>query len=319
MKLIIQIPCYNEETTLPDVVRDLPRQIPGVDVVEYLVIDDGSTDMTVEKARELGVHHVIRVRPNRGLANAFQVGIDACLERGADIVVNTDGDNQYCGEDIPRLIEPILRGEAEIVIGERPIGTTEHFSPAKKALQRLGSWFVRQLSRTDVRDAPSGFRAFSRDALIRLNLLNDYTYTIESIIQAGRKRIPITNVRIRTNPKTRDSRLMRSLPSYIAHSLATMLRVWLTYSAMRVFLAAASVFILVGLALGVRFLYFFAASRGQGHVQSLILAAILLFVGFQLVAIGLLADMLSTNRMLIERTGYERRRERRSGQDQTTD
>jgi glycosyltransferase involved in cell wall biosynthesis len=319
MKLIIQIPCYNEETTLPDVVRDLPRRIPGVDVVEYLVIDDGSTDATVEKARELGVHHIIRVRPNQGLANAFQVGIDACLERGADIVVNTDGDNQYCGEDIPGLIEPILRGEAQIVIGERPIGTTEHFSPVKKALQRIGSWFVRKLSRTDVRDAPSGFRAFSRDALIRLNLLNDYTYTIESIIQAGRKRIPIANVRIRTNPKTRESRLMRSLPSYLAHSLATMLRVWLTYSAMRVFLTAAAVFILVGLALGVRFLYFFAAGRGQGHVQSLILAAILLFVGFQLVAIGLLADMLSTNRMLIERTGYERRRERRGAEDHTTD
>lgn len=300
MKLIIQIPCFNEEATLPAVLADLPRAIPGIDVIETLVIDDGSTDRTVAIARELGVNHIIRLGRNHGLAAAFRAGINACLVLGADIVVNTDGDNQYCGQDVPKLVQPVLAGEAEIVVGERPIATTEHFSPLKKALQRFGSWMVRRLSQTPVRDAPSGFRAFTRSSLMQLNLLSDYTYTLESLIQAGRKRIPIVSVPIRTNPKTRESRLMKSTASYVSHSLATMLRVWLSYSAMRVFLSAAVVFITSGLALGTRFLVFFFRGQGQGHVQSLILVAVLLFVGFQLVVIGLLADIVSVNRRLLE-------------------
>lgn len=307
MKLIIQIPCYNEAETLPLVVRDLPRDIPGIDEVEYLVIDDGSLDNTVEVARQLGVHRIIRLSPNRGLAAAFRAGVDACLERGADIVVNTDGDNQYDGRDIPKLVQPILQGEAEIVIGERPIATTSDFSPTKKLLQRLGSWFVRKLSGTQVRDAPSGFRAFTREALLQLNLTSDYTYTLESIIQAGRKRIPIANVKIRTHAKTRESRLMRSIPSYISYSLGTMLRVWLAYAAFRVFITAGAVFGLAGVGLGVRFLFYLFRGEGQGHVQSLILLAVLLFAGFQFVVIGLLADMISMNRRIIENANREAR------------
>ena len=307
MKLIIQIPCYNEEQTLPSVVKDLPRSIPGIDVIEYLVVDDGSTDRTVDVARELGVHHVLQLRSNRGLAHAFRAGIETCLQLQADVIVNTDGDNQYDGRDIPRLVEPILQGVAEIVVGTRPIGSIEHFSSLKRTLQRAGSWFVRKLSNTDVQDAPSGFRAFSRDALMRLNLVSDYTYTLESIIQAGRMRIPIISVPIRTNQKLRESRLMKSVASYLVYSLNTMLRVWMSYSAMRVFISTAAVFIILGVALGARFVYFLAVGQGQGHVQSLILAAVLLFVGFQLIVLGLLADLVSTNRKIIESVSYEQR------------
>jgi glycosyltransferase involved in cell wall biosynthesis len=313
VKLIIQIPCYNEEATLPEVVRDLPREIPGVDSIELLVVDDGSSDRTVEVARELGVDHIVRVRQNRGLAHAFRVGIRQCLEQGADIVVNTDGDNQYCGADVPKLVEPILAGRAELVVGERPIRDIEHFSPLKKLLQRLGSWLVRRLSQTDVADAPSGFRAFTRDALLRLNLLSNYSYTLESLIQAGRMRIPVANVRIRTNPKTRASRLMKNTASYVAYSLGTMLRVWLDYSAFRVFITTGIAFLLAGTALGIRFLYFLAHGQGSGHIQSLILLAVLVFIGLQLVLIGLLADRIGTNKLLVEHLGYDLRKWRYDG------
>ncbi|MFO7674729.1 MAG: glycosyltransferase family 2 protein [bacterium] len=308
MKLIIQIPCYNEEATLPAVLADLPREIPGVAAVETLVIDDGSTDRTVAVAHELGVDHIVRLGRNRGLATAFRAGVEACLALGADIVVNTDGDNQYCGADVPALVAPVLAREAEIVVGERPIDTTEHFSPLKKLLQRLGSWVVRRLSGTPVRDAASGFRAFSRLALERLNLLTDYSHTMELLIQAGRMRLPVAGVPIRTNRKMRESRLFHSLAGYVSYSAATILRVWLNYSALRVFLGAAALFLLGGVGLGVRFLYFFATGQGQGHVQSLILTAVLLFVGFQLVVIGLLADMVGSNRRLLESLMTEVRR-----------
>ncbi|MFO7639024.1 MAG: glycosyltransferase family 2 protein [bacterium] len=308
MKLIIQIPCYNEETTLPAVIADLPKEIAGVDAIETLVIDDGSTDRTLAVARELGVNHIVRLGRNRGLAAAFRAGVEASLALGADIVLNTDGDNQYCGADIPVLVAPVLAREAEIVVGERPIDTTEHFSPFKKFLQRLGSWVVRRLSGTPVRDAASGFRAFSRLALERLNLLTDYSHTMELLIQAGRMRLPVAGVPIRTNRKMRESRLFHSLAGYVSYSAATILRVWLNYSALRVFLGAAALFLLGGVGLGARFLYFFAVGRGQGHIQSLILTAVLLFVGFQLVVLGLLADMVGANRRLLESMMTEVRR-----------
>jgi glycosyltransferase involved in cell wall biosynthesis len=306
-KLIIQIPCYNEAATLPAVIRDLPRSLAGVGAVEYLVVDDGSADRTAEVARSLGVHHVVSLGTNRGLAAAFRAGIDACLERGADIVVNTDGDNQYCGEDVARLVAPIVEGRAGMVVGERPIQSTAHFSATKKLLQRFGSAVVRGLSGTKVKDAPSGFRAFSREALLRMNLTSDYTYTIESIIQCGRRGIRVESVPVRTNGPTRESRLMRSTGSYVGHSLGTMLRVWLSYSPLRIFLGAAAVFIAGGLGLSIRFLVLLAAGRGGGHVQSLILAAVLFFLGFQLVVIGLLADLVSVNRRLIEQLRYDQR------------
>ena len=300
VKLIIQIPCYNEAETLPAVIGDLPDSIPGVDVIETLVIDDGSTDSTGEVARSLGVNHTVRLPQNLGLARAFRAGIEECLALGADIVINTDGDNQYSGADIAKLVEPILAGRAEMVVGERPIESIAHFSALKKLLERAGSGVVRRLSGLKLRDAPSGFRAFARGALMRLNLQTEYSHTLETLIQAGRMRMAVVGVPVATNRRLRESRLMRSTTSYISYSAATMLRVWLKYSALRVFLGAAAVFIAGGLALGIRFLYFFSVGQGQGHVQSLILTAVLLFIGFQLVVLGLLADLISTNRQMLE-------------------
>jgi glycosyltransferase involved in cell wall biosynthesis len=300
VKLIIQIPCYNEASTLPDVISDLPKAIAGIDTIETLVIDDGSDDNTAEVARSLGVSRVLRLPRNLGLARAFRAGIEQCLALGADIVVNTDGDNQYNGADIPALVAPILAGTAEVVVGERPIESIAHFSPLKKSLQRWGSAVVRRLSGVPVRDAPSGFRAFTRAALMRLNLQTEYSHTLETLIQAGRMKLAVAGVPIRTNRKLRESRLMRSAVSYVSYSAATMLRVWLKYSALRVFLGAAAVFIAAGLALGIRFLYYYFIGHGQGHVQSLILTAVLLFIGFQLVVLGLLADLISTNRRMLE-------------------
>ncbi|WP_136516113.1 glycosyltransferase family 2 protein [Geomonas edaphica] len=299
-KLIIQIPCFNEEATLAVALTALPREIPGVDVVEWLIIDDGCTDRTVEVALRHGVDHVVRHSCNKGLAKGFIAGLDACIKAGADIIVNTDADNQYCADDIPVLIEPILTGRAEIVVGARPISAIQHFSPTKKALQKLGSWVVRQASNTDIPDAPSGFRAISRDAAMQLHVFNNYTYTLETIIQAGQKGMAITSVPIRTNQDLRPSRLVKSIPSYVKRSILTILRIFLTYKPFRCFAIPGFVFFSIGFLIGLRFLFYFYTGDGTGHIQSLILAALLMGNGFLLIIVGFLADLISVNRLLLE-------------------
>lgn len=302
MKLIIQIPCFNEEATLKTTLDDLPKSIPGIDRIEVLIINDGSRDRTVEVARENGVHHVVSFRRNRGLAKGFMAGLDACLKLGADIIVNTDADNQYCGEDIAKLVEPILEGKADIVIGERPIGETKHFSPLKKRLQRLGSKVVRMASDTEIPDAPSGFRAYSREAALQINVINEYTYTLETIIQAGRNRIAITSVPIRTNPELRESRLFGSMFGYVRKSSMTIIRAFMMYRPLQFFCSVGAVIFLAGFAIGVRFLvYFFAVpGGGSGHIQSLVLAAVLMMLGFQTFVVGLQADIIAANRKILE-------------------
>jgi glycosyltransferase involved in cell wall biosynthesis len=304
VKLIIQIPCYNEEATLPATLRDLPRTLPGVDAIEYLVVDDGSSDGTGEIAKELGVHHVIRHKANRGLATAFVTGLEAALAMGADVIVNTDADNQYYGEDVGALIRPILDGRADIVVGDRGVAALEYFSPVKRALQRLGSWVVQRAAGIPIPDATSGFRAFTREAALRLTVLSDHTYTLETLIQAGARRMLVAYVPVRTNPQTRKSRLIRSLPSFLALQAVTILRFYTMYRPLRVFMTAGAVLIALALVLGVRFLFFWAAGRGAGHVQSLILAAIFSIIGFQVCLIGLIADLVSLNRKMIEETLY---------------
>ena len=303
MKLIVQIPCLNEEETLPATLAALPRTLPGVDVVEWLVIDDGSTDRTSEVARAHGVDHVVRFGTNQGLARAFMAGLEACVKAGADIIVNTDADNQYDAADIPKLIEPILAGRAEIVVGARPIDEIEHFSPLKKLLQKLGSWVVRQASRTSIPDSPSGFRAISRNAALQLNVFSQYTYTLETIIQAGQKNIPITSVPVRTNPVTRPSRLIRGIPDYIRRSVFIIFRVFLLYRPLRSFFWMGMVFITPGFLLLVRWLVLFLLGEvhpGRTRAPGLILAAILIFVGFQLWTFGFVADLMAANRRLLE-------------------
>lgn len=302
MKLIIQIPCYNEEKTLPQTVHDIPRQIEGVEKVEVLIIDDGSEDQTVEAAIKAGVDHIVKNTCNKGLAQTFLVGLDASLRLGADIIVNTDGDNQYRGQDIPKLIGPILKGEADIVIGDRQTDKIPHFSSAKKKLQRLGSFVVRILSKTDVPDAVSGFRAFSRNAAMQMNIISSFSYTIETVIQAGKKNLAITSVPIGTNPKTRESRLFQSIPKFLEHSLITMIRTYAMYKPLRVFFYIGCLCIIGGLIPSIRFLFYYFMGQGGGHIQSLILAAILFIVGFQVFMIGLVADVISFNRKLIEET-----------------
>jgi len=299
-KLIIQIPCLNEGKTLPATIADLPRQVPGIDQVEYLVVDDGSTDDTVAVAKAMGVHHVIRFRRRKGLAAAFMAGIDASLKLGADYIVNTDGDNQYAGASIPVLLAPLLAGEADLVIGDRNIQTLQHMSATRKRLQQLGSWVVRQVSNTKVPDTTSGFRAYTRDAALRLTIVSDFTYTLESIIQAGKKRIAIAHVEISSNPRTRDSRLFSSAWTYIKASAATIVRIYAMYEPLKVFSAIGLVIFAGGLAISVRFLYYYFTGTGLGHLQSLILSSILMIVGFQVALIGLLADVMSGNRKLIE-------------------
>jgi glycosyltransferase involved in cell wall biosynthesis len=308
MKLIIQIPCYNEEATLLQTVRDLPRALPGVDKIEYLVVDDGSTDRTVEVARESGVHHIVRLGRNRGLAYAFLAGLEAALEAGAEVIVNTDADNQYRGEDVSRLIQPILDGQADIVVGDRGVAALEHFSPFKRFLQCLGSWVVEQAAGIPIPDATSGFRAFTREAALRLTVFSDYTYTLETLIQAGARRMAVVYVPVRTNPQTRRSRLIRSMPSFLTLSAITILRFYTMYRPLRVFTAIGGVLIAGGVALGLRFLYFFLQGAGTGKVQSLILAAILAIVGFQVCLIGLMADLVRLNRKMLEETLYRLRR-----------
>lgn len=322
MKLIIQIPCYNEEKTLPHTIRDLPKEIPGVDEIEYLVIDDGSTDRTVEVAKELGVHHIVRQPRNRGLAMTFMTGIDACLRLGADIIVNTDGDNQYKGQDIPKLIQPILEGKAEVVVGDRQTDTIEHFSPLKKKLQKLGSWVVRKASRTNVIDTTSGFRAYSRDAAMRLNVVSEYSYTLETIIEAGSRKVAIENVQIGTNEKLRESRLFKSMWGYIRKSGTTIIRIYSMYRPLRVFLTMGLILFLAGFLIGVRFLHFYFNGQGSGHIQSLILASILIITGFQLGVFGLLADAIAAIRKIndellyrVKKLEYDRDRKEDSGEN----
>ena len=299
-KLIIQIPCLNEAATLPATLRDLPRQIPGIDAIEILVIDDGSKDDTANIAREHGVDHVIRFPRNRGLAAAFTAGIDASLKRGADFIVNTDADNQYAGADVPKLLAPLLAGEAEVAIGDRNISSLRHLPASRRALQHLGSWVVRQVSNTTVPDTTSGFRAFTREAALRITIVSEFSYTLESIIQSGKKRMAITHVPIATNPKTRESRLFDSVTSYIKKSAATIIRVYAMYEPLKIFTCIGSVLFGAGLLISLRFLYFFLNGLGQGHLQSLILSAVLMIVGFQVLLIGLVADVISGNRKLIE-------------------
>lgn len=304
MKLIIQIPCYNEADTLEIALNDLPKQIDGIDEIEYLIIDDGCKDNTVEVAKNWGVHHVVSFAQNKGLTKGFMAGLDACLRNGADIIVNTDADNQYCADDIPKLIKPILDHEADIVIGERPIDDTEHFSWIKKKLQHFGSWVVRKASHTNIPDAPSGFRAFSREAAMRINVINDYTYTLETIVQAGRNRIPITSVPVRTNPELRESRLFHSIWSYVKKSVLTIFRALMMYKPLYCFTLVAMVPSLIGVLVWVRFLIYYFTGRGSGHTQSLILACTLLIIGFVTFVIGLLADVISANRKILEDVQY---------------
>ncbi len=308
MKLIIQIPCLNEAETLEIALNDLPRHIDGIDTIEYLIINDGSVDNTVEVAQNWGVNYVISFTKNKGLAKGFMAGIDACLRNGADIIVNTDADNQYCGADIEKLVRPILEKKADIVIGERPINETEHFSPLKKKLQRLGSFVVRKASKTDIPDAPSGFRAFSRDAAMHLNVMNNYTYTLETIVQAARTNMAITSVPIRTNGELRKSRLFHSMFSYVKRSMLTIMRAYMMYRPLTFFSALGSIPFLAGVAIGIRFLVFFFRGAGNGHMQSLIFASTLMLLGFMTFIVGLQADVIANNRKILEDIQYRIRR-----------
>ncbi|MEM7472969.1 MAG: glycosyltransferase family 2 protein [Pseudomonadota bacterium] len=300
MKLIVQIPALNEQETLAEAIHAIPRQIDGVSSVEIMVIDDGSTDKTVEVAKEAGADHILRMSSHVGLARAFSAGVEEALSLGADIIVNTDADNQYCADDIPNLIAPILKREAQIVIGARPISKIDDFSPLKKALQKWGSWVVRLASKTDIPDAPSGFRAYSRDAAARLCVINTYTYTIETIIQAGRKHIPMMSVPVRVNRVTRPSRLFKSMGEYLARTGRTILRVFVIYAPLNFFMSLCALFALPGL-IGIgRFLYFYATDGGAGHIQSLVLSAMLLAMATMMFAVGILADLIATNRSLLE-------------------
>ncbi|MDU8928288.1 glycosyltransferase family 2 protein [Alisedimentitalea sp. MJ-SS2] len=315
VKLVIQIPCYNEAAELPDTLAALPHDIPGVDVIETLVIDDGSTDGTTDVARSNGVNHVIRHRRNRGLAMAFQSGLEAALAIGADIIVNTDADGQYEGEDIAELVAPIVTGKADIVVGDRGVASVAHFHPVKRWLQRLGSAVVRQLSGVAINDAVSGFRAMSREAAQRITITSSFSYTTDMLIQAGRKRMAITSVPIRSHPTERPSRLFKSIPGFISRTLATMLRAYATYNPLRTFAALGALMLVIGLAPIIRFLWFWLNGDGSGHVQSLVLGGALLVLGVITCLMAILADLIGANRKLIETTlEHVRRLEEQSPQ-----
>ncbi|HEY9887392.1 MAG TPA: glycosyltransferase family 2 protein [Candidatus Obscuribacterales bacterium] len=309
VKLIIQIPCYNEEATLGLTLSELPTSLPGVDEVEWLIIDDGSRDRTVAVAQANGVKHIVQFPYNQGLAKAFMAGMEASVKAGADIIVNTDADNQYCAADIPKLIAPILQKEADMVIGARPIQDIKHFSPVKKKLQGFGSWVVRLASNTEIPDAPSGFRAFSREAALKFNVFNEYTYTLETIIQAGQRGMQVASVPIRTNGYLRPSRLVKSIPSYVQRSLFTILRIFMTYRPLRFFLFAGTVPFSLGFLIGIRWLILYFEGTPKSHVPSLILAAILMLMGFQLWILGLVADLLAVNRKILEENQLHLRRQ----------
>jgi glycosyltransferase involved in cell wall biosynthesis len=308
VKLVIQIPCYNESQTLAPTVAALPRQLPGIATIEVLVIDDGSRDGTAETAAALGVHHVVRHHTNRGLAAAFRTGLERSLALGADIIVNTDADNQYNADDIAALVAPVVARRAELVVGDRGVGSLPHFPWYKRLLQRLGSWVIGRASTLHTPDATSGFRAISREAALRTLVLSGYSYTLETLIQAGSNRLPVEFVPIRVNPQTRPSRLMRSIPHYIRNSSAAIVRAYAMYRPLRVFTAIGALLVLLGAIPGIRFLWFYFSGDRTGHVQSLILAAILIIVGFQVMLIGLLADLMSANRKLLEESLYRLRR-----------
>jgi glycosyltransferase involved in cell wall biosynthesis len=303
-KLIIQIPCLNEAETLPATLADLPRSIPGVDVVEVLVIDDGSRDGTADRARACGAEHIVRLRRNKGLASAFQAGIDACLKAGADFIVNTDADNQYSGQDIPKLLAPLLRGEADIVIGDRNISELRHMSWRKRQLQALGSWVVRQVSNTTVPDTTSGFRAYTRDAAMRMTIVSEFSYTLESIIQAGKKRMAIAHVPVSVNPRTRPSRLFDSTFSYIKRSAATIVRIYTMYEPLKVFTYLGGAIFALGLAGVVRFVYYYAEGLASRHLGSMIASSVLIIVSFIVFVLGLIADVNAANRKLLEDVIY---------------
>jgi len=305
VKLIIQIPCFNEAEQLPGTLADLPRKVDGFDVVEWLIIDDGSTDETVAVARAHGVDHIVRLTNHKGLAAGFQAGLDAGLKLGADVIVNTDADNQYEGADVPKLVAPILRGEADMVIGDRQVDVNEHFSPLKRLLQRLGSWVVRQASSTEVPDTTSGFRAYNREAALQMQAVSKFTYTLETIIQAGKLLVAVDHVPIRTNPKTRDSRLFPSMPAYIRRNALSLFRIYSQYEPLRVFWGGALVMALAALAVFIRFVVYFIEGKGEGHVQSLIAGAVLFNAAMLLGSLGVIGDLLAAQRTLSQRT-FER-------------
>jgi len=301
VKLIIQIPCFNEADTLPATYEDIPKIIPGISEIETLIINDGSTDNTVEVAQKIGVNHIIDIKSNRGLARTFEAGIEHCLKLGADIIVNTDGDNQYNGADIVKLVKPILEGKSDVVIGDRDTNNIEHFSWFKKRLQNVGSAFIRKLSHTNARDTVSGFRAYSREAARKINIVTDFSYTLENLIQLGHEQLRIESVIIRTNKQLRKSRLFKGIPDFISRQFYTVVRAYATYRALRLFTAMGIIILLPGLVGFARFLYFFFTGGGQGHIQSLVFSTTFIILGFLLIMIGILADLISTNRKLLEK------------------
>lgn len=304
MKLIIQIPCYNERDTLESVLRDLPREIPGISVIETLIIDDGSVDGTSDLAKKLGVNHILRNTRNRGLARSFHRGIQECLQQGADVIVNTDGDNQYAGQDIAKLVEPIVTGRADIVVGDRGGMGNLHFSLFKRMLQVFGSFVIRQFSGLQITDAVSGFRAISRDAAQQINIVSDFSYTIEMLVQAGSKRLAVISVPIRTNSKTRDSRLFKSIPQFLRMSVTTLLRMYTMYHPLRVFFTLGIGALIFGLMPIIRFIFFYYHGEGEGHIQSLILGSALCILGVVTLLVGIVADLINFNRKLLEKMIY---------------